>query len=320
MSGSLVRRLPLRGLYPVAYRAAHGEEIAAVLAESVQDADRRTAVREWAVLAAHALRLRTRLSSRDPAGRALAGAAPFVLAGGAALGAVHLVAGFLLWRSGTGVVPALGTVAQSAPWVAALLGAALGRWAVARAFVLVAVVAVVVQPAGPSLSADSLLQLWAAMGGLVLLAPPDGVDLSRRGRSRAVACSIAAGLPMCGIAAIWLGLWPEDFANVLFPPSVQVPLDASTAWPAVVMAFALLLHLGDPRVDRVQAGGVALAVLPWVAMLPPPLYYNTPLDGHDLLRDGAVVLALLAAATAAGVLRRRARLAGAVRPGASDLA
>ncbi|WP_035864098.1 hypothetical protein [Kitasatospora cheerisanensis] len=68
MSGELVRRLPLRGLYPAAYRAAHGEEIAAVLAESVRDADRRTAVREWAVLAAHALRLRTRLSSRDPAG------------------------------------------------------------------------------------------------------------------------------------------------------------------------------------------------------------------------------------------------------------
>ncbi|KDN84634.1 hypothetical protein KCH_37260 [Kitasatospora cheerisanensis KCTC 2395] len=255
-----------------------------------------------------------------PGGRALAGAAPFVLAGGAALGAAHLVAGFFLLKPGTGVLPVVAAVALSAPWVLALLGAALGRWAVARVFVLVAVVAVlaaVVHPVGPSSSAGTLLELWCVMGGLVLLAPPDGVDLSRRGRSRAVACSIAVGLPMCGIAAGWLGLWLEDYPDVVFPPSLQVPLDASTAWPAVVLAVAYLLHLADPRVDRVQAGGVALAVLPWVVMPRPPLYYDTPLNGHDLLRDAAVVLALLAAATAAGVLRRRARLAGTE---ASDLA
>ncbi|MDH6127444.1 hypothetical protein [Kitasatospora sp. GP82] len=60
---------PCKLIHTAKYRAAHGEEITAVFAEAVQYADRRTALREWATLAAHAVRPRTRLSSRDPAGR-----------------------------------------------------------------------------------------------------------------------------------------------------------------------------------------------------------------------------------------------------------
>ncbi|MFF0392525.1 hypothetical protein ACFYS8_28075 [Kitasatospora sp. NPDC004615] len=297
----------LRRLYPAGYRAAHGEEIVAVFAESVQGADRRTAVREWAVLAAHALRLRTRLSSRDPAGRVLAGAAPFLVAGGAALGAVQLLT--LLFERGPYQPPVALDVAHAAPWVLALLCAALGRWAPARVLVLLAVVAAQFGEDAESIGATSLLGVWAVVGALVLLAPPDAVDLSRRGRHRVVATATAVALPMSGIAVLWLGSWGKDSSSVLFPPIMQTPIDTSTAWPAVVLAVAYLLYLADPATDRLRAAGVALAALPWGAMVPPPLYRNAPAEPRDLLRDTVVVLVFLAAATVVG-LRRRNRLAG----------
>ncbi|KIQ61763.1 hypothetical protein TR51_21015 [Kitasatospora griseola] len=308
----------LRRLYPAGYRAAHGEEIVAVFAESVRRADRRTAVREWAVLAAHALRLRTWLSSRDPAGRVLAAAAPFLLAGGAALGVLHLLADLILPGAHYGFEPSWAADGvQGAPWVLALLCAALGRWTPARALVLVAVVAAQFRPEPAAMSSVHLVQLWALMGGLVLLAPPDAVDLSRRGRNRAVAAAIAVALPMCAVDALWIGYWGEGSLAVQFPPVQQLPLDALAAWPAVVMALAYALRLADPATGRLRAAGVALAALPWVAMTAAPLYRNTPLDAQELLGNAAVVLALLVVATAVGLLRRN-RLAGAARPEAPD--
>jgi hypothetical protein len=317
-ASALLRRLPLRSLYPAGYRAAHGEEIAAVLAESVRRADRRTVLREWATLAAHALRLRTRLSSRDPAGRVLAGAAPYLVAGGAALGVVHALTGFLLHGPRPGFLPAVVGAGQSTPWCLALLCAALGRWAPARALVLVAVVAAQFRPGAAFTPSANLVGLWAVMGVLVLLAPPDAVDLSARNRSRTVASALAVALPMSGLAVLWLGSRPDDYGAIVFPPSVQVPLDASTAWPAFVMALAYLLQLGSPDTDRLQAGGVALAVLPWTAMVAPPLYRGAPADVHDLVRNSGAVLVLLAVATTAGTLRRtgrRGRPAGPGTPG-----
>ncbi|MFF2041926.1 hypothetical protein ACFVVX_15980 [Kitasatospora sp. NPDC058170] len=320
---ALLRRLPLTGLYPAGYRAAHGEEITAVFAEALQRADPRTALREWAALAAHAVRLRTRLSSSDPAGRILAGAAPFLLAGAAALGAVQLLIGLLLGGSATDTDWAVGT-AQTAPWVLALVCAALGRWAPARALVLAAVatgtavaVAALFHPTAAFTQYSELLGLWAVTGVLVLIAPPDAVDLSRRGRSWAVGSAVAIALPMSGIALFWIGTWPEEYPNVLFPPSTQALLDASTAWPVLVLSLVYLVRLGRPNTDPLQAGGVALAVLPWTLMVAPPLYRSTPVDAPDLLRNAGVVLALLATATAAGILRRtsrRARLTGPVGP------
>ncbi|GAA2156055.1 hypothetical protein GCM10009760_56590 [Kitasatospora kazusensis] len=48
---ALLQRLPLKGLYPAKYRAAHGEEITAVFAEAVRHVDGRTARRILGVLA-----------------------------------------------------------------------------------------------------------------------------------------------------------------------------------------------------------------------------------------------------------------------------
>ncbi|WP_329493350.1 hypothetical protein [Kitasatospora herbaricolor] len=323
-ASALLRRLPLIGLYPAEYRAAHGEEIAAVLAEAVRHADRRDALREWAALAAHALRLRTRLSSRDPAGRILAGAAPFLLAGGAALSVVHLLTGLLLPESSTDFARAAVGAAQTVPWALALLCLTLGRLAPARALVLAAVLSRIGVAAaaqfhpGTALTqyADPL-RLWVVMGVLALIAPPDAVDGSPRGRSWTMASAVALALPMSGLAVLWLGTWPEDYGNVVFPSSVQSVLDASTLWPALVMTLAYLLHLGSPDTDPLRAGGVALAVLPWTVMVAPPLYRSAPTDHHDLLRNAGAVLALLAVATIVGTLRRTARR-NRTRPGASD--
>ncbi|OKI17568.1 hypothetical protein [Streptomyces sp. CB03911] len=323
-ASALLRRLPLIGLYPAEYRAAHGEEIAAVLAETVRHAGRRDALREWAALAAHALRLRTRLSSRDPAGRILAGAAPFLLAGGAALSVVHLLTGLLLPESSRDFARAAAGAAQTAPWVLALLCLTLGLRAPARGLVLLAVVSRIGVAAAAQFHPDSALTqdadlfwLWVVMGVVVLIAPPDAVDGSPRGRSWTMASAVAVALPMSGLAVLWLGTWPEDYGNVIFPSSVQSVLDASTVWPASVMTLAYLLHLGSPDTDPLRAGGVALAVLPWTVMVAPPLYRSAPTDHHDLLRNGGAVLALLAVATIVGTLRRSARRTR-TRPGASD--
>ncbi|WP_380282898.1 hypothetical protein [Kitasatospora purpeofusca] len=308
---ALLRRLPLDRLYPAGYRAAHGEEITAVFADALQHTDARTALREWAALAAHAVRLRTRLSSRDPAGRILAGAAPFLLAGGAALSVVHLLTGALL--PGPGANWAVGA-AQTAPWVLALLCATLRRWAVARTLVLVALatragvaVAALFHPATAFTQYSELLGLWVVMGVLVLIAPPDAVDLSRRGRSWAIGSAVAIALPMSGLTVLWLGTWPEDYPDLVFPPLQQALLDLSTAWPALVMSLAYLVRLGRPDTDPLQAGGIALAVLPWTLMIAPPLYRSTPSNAPDLLRNAGVVLAFLATATAIGILRRNSR-------------
>ncbi|MFJ5230472.1 hypothetical protein ACIQBJ_11330 [Kitasatospora sp. NPDC088391] len=303
----LLRRLPVQSLYPRAYRAAHGAEIADVLAESLRDADGRTALREYARLAAHALRLRLRIGSGDPAGRALAGAAPFLLAGGAALGAVHLLTGVVLRGSRAGLAEAALIGAQSAPWALALLGAVLGRWGWARALVLAAVAAAPLGPdvlPGPS---GELLGLWALMGGLVLLAPPDGVDLAARTRSRAVGSAIALALPMSAVAVVWIGHWPTDHTATAFPTALRIALDAFALWPAVVTAVVVGWQLADPDTDRVQAGGAALAALPWTVMVAPPLYDSVPVDHHDLLRGGALTAVLVLAAAVLGVLRRAAR-------------
>ncbi|GAA2984649.1 MULTISPECIES: hypothetical protein [Streptomyces] len=78
-------------LYPAAYRRQHGAEIAATLAD-IADAEGRWGVRrETAAVAGHALRMRTGLGSARPAGRALAGLTPYVVAVAASLSAALLV-------------------------------------------------------------------------------------------------------------------------------------------------------------------------------------------------------------------------------------
>ncbi|MDH6137627.1 hypothetical protein P3T37_007060 [Kitasatospora sp. MAA4] len=316
----LAARLPLLSLYPAKYRAAYGEEIAAVFAETVQDIGPGTALREWATLAAHAARLRTRLSSTDPAGRIAAGAAPFILAGGAGLNMFNLLTKLFLpdpiEDPGHVGHPAIWTallVAQTGAWILALLCAFLGRWTPARLLVLLGVLGWVV----PALACTSfpglfiapyllLLPFGIVPGTLLLIAPPDAVDLSPRGRNETVLTAAAIAVPMSVLVIPWNASTTYTASNLI---------EASNAWPAAVMSFAALLHLGGRRPDRLRAAGIALAVLPWMAMLDPgqygllapPDFFVPGITDVDLryYTDNVLVfLAFLATATLLAVLRR----------------
>ncbi|WP_406201734.1 hypothetical protein OH807_22415 [Kitasatospora sp. NBC_01560] len=317
-TSSSATALPTRlllGLYPATYRASHGAEIAAVFAESVEGADRRTVRREWAALAAHALRLRTGLSSRDRAGRIAAGAAPYLLAGGAALSAVHLLLGLVLGQpfgaeAHHPAVTAVVGAAQTLPWVLALVFAVLGRWRQARLLVLLGMVlrtaaaaAVFVLPYATFYQYYFLYPLWLLLGAVLLAAPPDAVDLSPRARTGTAAAALAVAVPMTAVVALWPWREAGDYSEPVFSAQTQNVLDALTAWPAVVMSLAFLVHFGARRPDRLRAAGAALATLPWMVMLPAPLYLRPPL-GVDAVRNLAVVGALLALCTVVAVLRR----------------
>ncbi|MDH6108167.1 hypothetical protein P3T36_007104 [Kitasatospora sp. MAP12-15] len=322
---SLAARLPLLGLYPAKYRAAYGEEIAAVFAETVQDSGPRTALREWAALAAHAGRLRTRLSSSDPAGRITAGAAPFILAGGAGLSVLQLLVGLFLpdplkhvqqvWHPGTWTSL---VVAQTGPWILALILASLGRWTPARLLVLLGILgrigamlafATPDDPLADVLPYDLLLPFGIVPGTVLLIAPADAVDISPHGRGETVLTALALAVPMSVLAIFW---FRPDLSPATAPfSSTEVDLlDVTVAWPAAVMSLAMLLHLGARRPDRLRATGIALAVLPWTAVLPPASYYLLPPPGlwvqvisYYFLRNTGVVLAFLATATLLAYLR-----------------
>ncbi|MET8630912.1 hypothetical protein ABZW30_45755 [Kitasatospora sp. NPDC004669] len=356
----IAARLPLLGLYPAEYRAAHGEEIAAVFAEAVQDLAGRAALREWAALAAHALRLRTRLSSSDSIGRIAAGAAPLILAGGAGMSMASLLIELFLRNPfgsensghpasralvvaqsdgwGHPAIQAL-VVAQTCSWILALLCACLGRWAPVRILVVLGILGRI----GPALAfiphrwlADVLPYMLLMPFGIVpcallLIAPPDAVDLSLRGRRETV---LAALTLMSGAAILWPHVSGYVLQRRLFlhwggtPDLVWLRfmsfdttslLMAIAAWPAAVMSTALLHHLGAQRPDRLRAAGIAVAVLPWAAMLPPPYYFLLApavpeIDSRDLVRNASVVLALLATATLLAALRRTLRRARPTDP------
>ncbi|GAA2227042.1 MULTISPECIES: hypothetical protein [Kitasatospora] len=314
----LPARLPLRALYPAKYRAAHGDEITAVFAEVVQDAELGTGLREWAALAAHALRLRTRLSSADPVGRIAAGAAPFVLAGGAGLSAVHLLLGFIHpdfpYGWGNPVRAAAGLL-QTGPWLLALLCAGLGRWSAARALVVVGTLgrlAIVLAfhhvHSGPAWAQyHGLLGFWTTLGALLLVAPPDGVDLSRRGRSGVALAAIAVAVPLCTLLVLWQvprPSRPDAFFDLAFSPTLERLTDDSSHWPAAVLSLALLLHLGARRPDRLRAAGIALAALPWTVLVSPPFSEQPAFDSRELLHNTVVVLGLLGGATLLAAVSR----------------
>ncbi|MFJ4675465.1 MULTISPECIES: hypothetical protein [unclassified Kitasatospora] len=298
----------LMSLYPVRYRALHGEDIAAVFARTAEGLPRRAVLRERFDLAAHALRLRLRIGPTDPAGRVLAGAAPVTLA---------IAAGrclfFLLSRlhervhrirypfpgSGLGhaVLDAVLLVAGTLPWLLALALAAVGRWRAARITgLLAALVEVGIQ------ELEGIYQLWLVgyllglllVGALLLLAPPDLVDVTKRGRWEAAGLALGVGLPL--IAADRYQLTRHLSLNMatvgLFP-----------LWLCAATAVVLLLRLSGRRPDGLRAAGVALAVLPWLVHLVFAAVDDPARELRRIVRYGGACLVLLglAAALAAAV-------------------
>ncbi|MER5782331.1 hypothetical protein ABT104_11495 [Streptomyces mobaraensis] len=89
-------------LYPAAYRAAYGQEIVDVHREMTAGMPCVARLRADADLAAHALRVRTRLDSASSAGRLFALAAPFALAAAAVDSGLRLTR----WYAGLVLSPA----------------------------------------------------------------------------------------------------------------------------------------------------------------------------------------------------------------------
>ncbi|MFD9124764.1 hypothetical protein [Kitasatospora sp. NPDC059571] len=252
-------------LYPARYRAAHGEDIAATLAEATEGLSRPDRLREHLDLASHALRLRLRIGATDPAGRMLAGAAPVVLG---------LLAGFCLWglvpdvlllvhrilrhQPHAGPVYLFYSAAANLPWILALTAVAVGRWRLARALGL----------AGTLLGAGSWVvfgpmtvmilfgqpMFWVVLGAVVLLAPPSLLDRSLRTGWEAT----AVGLPFAAllVASQSTGLW------VYFTGSAV--LHVYVSWPLLATAAVLLGHLVAEHRDPYRATGAGLTGLLWL--------------------------------------------------------
>ncbi|WP_457033323.1 hypothetical protein [Kitasatospora sp. P5_F3] len=308
----------LIGLYPARYRAAHGEDIAAVFADATEGQSRRAVLRERRDLATHALRLRLRIGPTDPAGRVLAGAAPVALALAAGVALYFLLPELreMVYRirhphPGLGLGHALLNagieLAFTAPWLIALVLAVLGRWRAARIAGAVAtllglgVMALFMQfhyMAGEMAGT-------ALVGALVLLAPADLVDVTQRGRWEMVGIALGAGLPMIAVTEFWYELyWGTSLSLAGLLP----------IWLSVVTAAALLGRLSARRPDRLLAFGVGLGVLPWlmpfaVAVI---VYGAVPLP--TLLRYGGAYLAPFGAAVALAGLVHLARRVRTTEP------
>ncbi|MEU9133722.1 hypothetical protein AB0D08_37485, partial [Kitasatospora sp. NPDC048540] len=257
----------LIGLYPARYRELHGEDIAATFAEATEGLSGRAVLRERLDLASHALRLRLRMASTDPAGRMLAGAAPVALALGVGeclydqvwyLHNVTQALSHMATRPRLAAFTSGMYLALVVPWIVALLCAAVGRWKPARR---AAVLGLLTEAVSWGLVFGHAWQMYgelariALLAALVLLAPPDLVDTARRGRWEVTGLALGAGLPLAALAtfdATLLGVFWRSVPALL------------SIWSFAVAAALLLAHLSTRRPDLFRGAGIALGTAPWL--------------------------------------------------------
>lgn len=258
MTGGL--RLAL-WLYPAAYRRERQDEIAGVFSDATADAGRIGTAREAFDVAAHGLRLRSRLTSARLPGRLAAETAPV---------AVGAVGGWAAWQLITAptVVGYFGSFAGygwtrlgvAAVWLISMAAALLGRWTVARALAALTGIGTVVSVAlytaeavafsrtvgGPDSLYVSVVIGAVLTSGLIwsflpLAAPPDLLGGSGRARQRVIAFSFLAGL-LFSASSRAIPNWLSDYALI----------------PVAVICTALLCTSRD----RLLPAAVALAFLP----------------------------------------------------------
>ncbi|WP_030460943.1 hypothetical protein [Kitasatospora sp. NRRL B-11411] len=315
-----VARLLMR-LYPRRYRAAHGQDIAAVFAETTRGLPPRAVLREHVDLASHALRLRLRIGPTDPAGRLLAAAAPvaLALAAGRVLAflpaqsydAVHRIRyPFPALGLGNAVASAVVLLADSLPWLLALAFALAGRWRAARTTgALAALTSIGLQLREP---VHSLWQVYctavpAIVGALLLLAPTGLVDATARGRREAAALALGIAVPMIAVL---------HYEVPLLGTLLLSRASTLTLWQCTVVAVLLLLRLSGRRLDGFRAAGVLLAVLPWLTNLVLAAADSSQRSPVVALYGGACLAPLAVAAALAGAVRvgRRVRANEPSRP------
>jgi hypothetical protein len=306
------QRSRLLRLYPVRYRDLHGSEIAEVHAEATAELSGLPLLREHADLAAHALRLRLRLGSTDPAGRIAAGAAPFALAAAAGVSlllGVVLAPGVLAGQLSPGWTAL--TAADDLPWVVALLCALTGRWAAARVFALLAtavkIALLIVAPSShlwiwAFVAGEDTPWLWfsVVLGVMVVLAPPDLVDVGPRRNRQAIGAAAVLGAPLVA-----------GLGRVLGHHSPGSPLDLLLrCCPGLVAAAAVLVVLTRPRTDLLRAVGIGLTAVPWAVALS----QDDQLTVHHLAGATALVCVPLAGAALLAAVVRPARARALAEP------
>ncbi|WP_052433161.1 hypothetical protein [Streptacidiphilus carbonis] len=295
-------------LYPARYRNLHGPEIAAVHAQATAGLTGLPLLREHSDLAAHALRLRTRLSSTDPAGRIAAGAAPFALAGAAGLSLLLVVVLAPDILSG-GLGPGLTALAavDNLPWIAALACALTGRWTPARMLSLLAtavktVLLIIATWPSPTTwrwlipLGEGAHVLWfsVALGVLVVLAPPDLVDVARQRNRRVIGAAALLGAPLTVALGYLLGhnVGPGSLSYLLL-----------YCWPGLLPATAVLVLLTRPRPDPLRTVGIGLTALPWAVVFSD----DSQLTVHHIAAATTLACAPLAGAALLAAVVRIAR-------------
>ncbi|MBD9724216.1 hypothetical protein PV755_30565 [Streptomyces caniscabiei] len=282
---SLAFRWALR-LHPAAYRAEHEAELTAIYTEATRDAGPLARLREALDVAGHALRRRTGLGSDRMAGQVLAQATPLAVA----VAAGSFVAG-LLWLlapggrtvptsslpnalslANTGLTPLLWLVALAAVWT--------GRWTVARALIVAAMVLCLADVLAAAFASSGFygtpsiavirLAVPLLTGAVVLAAPRDLLGPSLPQRRTIMGTAVLAAVLMSGVQLV--EMYSPYTLGVL---SVIGPLWAGVLW-AGVLAIALLFGARD----RLTVAGVAVAVLPTTLQVTVQL---TPAGGVVLL-------------------------------------
>ncbi|WP_424213322.1 hypothetical protein ACN20G_15245 [Streptomyces sp. BI20] len=242
---------PIR-ILPAGYRRAHGEEMAAVHAQALEGAGRLDRVRETVDLAAYAVRVRLRVTSADPAGRALASAAPYVVgvaAGHAALMALWIATGAFFFdpvgRFGNGRVELVASVLLALSGPAILLG----RWPWARLLVLagvaVSVADLVVHP-DPAGGFPARLLHVVLLLALVLGCPPDLPPVAERHRRRTAALILLVAGPL-----------------IVFRLGVPILVVSATTLTLLALAGAFLVAVASEGARHHRPVGVLLAAVPW---------------------------------------------------------
>ncbi|MDT0611009.1 hypothetical protein [Streptomyces lancefieldiae] len=293
---SLAFRWALR-LHPAAYRAEHEAELTAIYTEATQDAGPLGRLREALDVAGHGLRRRTGLGSDRMAGQVLAQAAPLAVA----VATGSFLAGLLwLFAPGARTLPAssLPNVLSLANtgltpllWLAALAAVWTGRWTVARALVVPAMVLCLADVLLAAFSSSGFhgtpsiavirLAVPLLTGAVVLAAPRDLLGPSLSQRRTITGTTALAAVLLSGVQLV----------ETYYPFALGVLGVVGPLWAGVL---AIVLLLGTR--NRLTVAGVAVAVLPTTLQVTVQL---TPV--------GVVVLLLVLLSSTVPFLRARRR-------------
>ncbi|MET9643503.1 hypothetical protein [Streptomyces syringium] len=259
---------PLMRLYPAEYRTRHGHEIAEVYRQAVDGAGRLARSREAADLAAHALRIRLRLSSDRRAGRLFAAAAPFVVAALAAHAGLELfkLAAFLLDTRGDGLYLGAADAVFAGLWVALLAAAGgalggrwpVGRWCLAALLTVGALLAATVGRGGV-LGAPDALVVFAVLSAAILVGCPPDMAPDWRVRRMASGAAVAIWAPLAVLCVMWRTLFADHIG-------IALPLLAeSNMWPCLILAVSACAFARGGGSARLALAAMVMAASPVVA-------------------------------------------------------